>query len=510
MASVLEQAQVFVDKEIERARSEGRPRLRGVRTLSAESGISHVTLLKAMRIEADQGRLVPRTGSGMWLPEALPGPLPRPARTEAGPKWQRLSQQLRRDILDGRFQAGSQLPATKSLLEMYGVCHQTLSRALRALTAEGVLHQECRRHRVALRQGRTRHGNAVVVCAASDDFGNVSLTTARTFPLLQELRTECFRANVELRLQPMERRFFLKPNIENAAALLSAQGERNDLLGGILLSTNLPDRTVADTFAWFAESRLPLATLDENDTLPVQFRRHRAAHYLAMSTTPVSGRVVGRFLLSQGHRRVAYISPHDAEWTRNRFAGLCEAFADAGLRDGARSFTLAGTDNRSEQSQEHKQALLNDIGRAVHTHAHALGIDQHDTAVLVKTLSNDVETRTREYAVRARDEELFEQALAHDDITAWVACNDSVGLHALSYLSRRGIPVPDRLSVVGFDDSLEAYQGKLTSYNFNSLATARSLMNHVLNPSLRRTVPRVLSPEIEGFVTPRASTRPLT
>jgi DNA-binding LacI/PurR family transcriptional regulator len=77
---------------------------------------------------------------------------------------------------------------------------------------------------------------------------------------------------------------------------------------------------------------------------------------------------------------------------------------------------------------------------------------------------------------------LFDRALTIEKCTAWVCANDYIALHALSYLEKKGIAVPQQIGVVGFDDCEDAINYELTSYNFNLPVVARMMVSSVLYP----------------------------
>jgi DNA-binding LacI/PurR family transcriptional regulator len=108
----------------------------------------------------------------------------------------------------------------------------------------------------------------------------------------------------------------------------------------------------------------------------------------------------------------------------------------------------------------------------------------------------------RHSALEAAVARLVAQARAAG-CTALVCANDSAALAALDMLRARGVSVPEEISVMGFDDTLEAHQVRLTRYNFGALQATRALVNHVLAPRTRRQ--RQERVEVEGFVVKRAS-----
>jgi DNA-binding LacI/PurR family transcriptional regulator len=110
-------------------------------------------------------------------------------------------------------------------------------------------------------------------------------------------------------------------------------------------------------------------------------------------------------------------------------------------------------------------------------------------------------------AARELQRPLFERALAYHDVTAWVCASDGPGVQALEFLAERGKRVPQDISVVGFDDSQDAFASGLTSYNFNAQSVVRVMVAHVLDPARALPGRRATGiTEIEGYVTVRRST----
>jgi DNA-binding LacI/PurR family transcriptional regulator len=88
-------------------------------------------------------------------------------------------------------------------------------------------------------------------------------------------------------------------------------------------------------------------------------------------------------------------------------------------------------------------------------------------------------------ALQQQREQLFsmlDTLLPRSGFTAWAGDSDGTCLSCLDYLQIKGVPVPDALSIVGFDDSFEAFLRRLTTYNFNGAAYMRAMLAHVLRP----------------------------
>lgn len=99
-------------------------------------------------------------------------------------------------------------------------------------------------------------------------------------------------------------------------------------------------------------------------------------------------------------------------------------------------------------------------------------------------------------------ERAFERLASMADLTARVCYNDDVALAALGFARQRGIDVPVRVSIVGFDKTFSASITTLTSYDFGCRRAVRALVNHLVGIRGVHTPPPVVP---EGHVNVRAS-----
>jgi DNA-binding LacI/PurR family transcriptional regulator len=104
-------------------------------------------------------------------------------------------------------------------------------------------------------------------------------------------------------------------------------------------------------------------------------------------------------------------------------------------------------------------------------------------------------------------EPLLEDAYRRKDVTAWVGANDHIALRAVEFLSARGVRVPEDISVAGFDNTHAAFQGNLSSYDFNAPGIVHRLLEHVVGPARAGVRNAAGEPsEIEGMVIERMTT----
>jgi DNA-binding LacI/PurR family transcriptional regulator len=108
---------------------------------------------------------------------------------------------------------------------------------------------------------------------------------------------------------------------------------------------------------------------------------------------------------------------------------------------------------------------------------------------------------------RAHAEPLFRKALALKRVTAWVCVNDAMALVAQDYLKARKIGMPQRLSLIGFDDTMEAFGQGLSSYNFNVANVVQTMLGHLLKPSRKSETAAAV--ELPGIVMQRTTSGPV-
>ena len=109
--------------------------------------------------------------------------------------------------------------------------------------------------------------------------------------------------------------------------------------------------------------------------------------------------------------------------------------------------------------------------------------------------------------IKSRMIPLFERIAEDKTITAWVGSNDFVAFTALSYLKNvKRIAVPEAVSVVGFDNTLESFVNDLSSYDFNIPAAVRAMIDFVIKPRRNSQRESASVQRIDGVLVQRGST----
>jgi hypothetical protein len=368
------------------------------------------------------------------------------------------------------------------------------------------------------------------------------------YRILGMFEQECIRRGIKLEVMEIDiynavetRQAALRPEI-------SAPG-----LGYVmdLLWTRSDEfqRSHIDFLARLAGMQRPVALLDETGdfALPLPFSENPLFQVFRIEGKRAGGRVA-RLLLGMGHRSVAYISTsHNSLYSRHRLEGVIEQYSKAGCTDGVRPIinehmdhvllyilTVTGFDDTLirrilsiERTQRQAEDLFNEFARfrergpAQLLTREAAQIIRKNLAGIGDLAQRDIDPPFFNKMVRAALAEaallaggfalspLFDKALADRDITAWICVTDGVALLALAYLGRHGISVPDTLSVVGFDNAPgEAFDGRLTSFDFNATGFVHGILNYLIRPPLRRGHYHHTPVEVEGTIVQRNTTAP--
>jgi len=98
---------------------------------------------------------------------------------------------------------------------------------------------------------------------------------------------------------------------------------------------------------------------------------------------------------------------------------------------------------------------------------------------------------------------LFDSVLRRERHTAWVALTDQIGIMAMDFLKSQG--AAGRLSVVAFDDTIEALGAGLSSYHFGTREVVRAMLEHILYHKHPRRAPSAPLIEVPGVVMMRRS-----
>ncbi|MBD3240666.1 MAG: GntR family transcriptional regulator [Chitinivibrionales bacterium] len=500
-SSQYRKALAHVESLLQALPSSPHARLPTITAMARSAGVAGATMAKAVASLRDEGRLIAKPGAGIYRAPLSP---PAPSRSVSSPplraRWRSAAAQIETDLLYGRLSETGPFPSAKELQARCGVSYRTLRKALEYLQERGVLTREGGRFRPA-QSAATRTGTIVLVLRGNRS-GRLAVLTPYTQDMVRSLEHECGRRSVTLAVVTCyyEGQSFLG-SARLRQAIMATHGS-SSLLGFVFLTMGLESQAgyIRDVLEMLAGFGAPVAVqADSANAVRIPRRGRRPLRSFALGDEADAGAAVGRYLLRLGHRHIAFLSTvHRNAWSRARLTGLHRSV-------------------ESEPDASIFAATLDTYGPAVHTNI--LPRDMRDSlgsllpAGIDPTGISEGEFDTvlaaarqvsRSYHMREALAPLAQSCLRRNEITAWVTANDEHALHCLDLLERRHVAVPQRISVVGFDDSLEALDRQLTSYSFDVRTLGRAMVDHVLG-ALPESVRRgdAAPVHIEGFLTVR-------
>lgn len=472
-------------------------RLPPIATLCSQLKCSARTLSAALAFLRQRGtvRVVPRAGVfSCRSAVAAAAPPPAPLRRTTT-YWERLRERLLDDINRSGFPPGERLPSGKELCNRYGCAPATLRKALSSIASTRRI--EPFRHWYRVPAIPSRHGSGtVLVLTKIRQMGILAALSPRAYDVWRNLQRECRLAGVELRLETID-------TIDDAY-WRRAQRSRDRTLGCVVVTMAMHTSDLARFVETLGHTQARVAMLDEDgtiDPLRATMRSPRIA-IVRMGMGRQPGGIVGDFLIRHGHRRVAYF-PLNPGWPSDdtRCGGVRDAFEQAGLNDAVTVYWPRGLERR----RIGKLLDANPVYRQVHQRAYALWNDSRfeTSAEYVPFIPAYADHLAIHSFMREHMRQCFREALDNKDVTAWVAYNDRQAFVALEFLRAQGVRLPERLSLIGFDNSIEAIGSGLASYDFNVGAVVHAMLEHILGPPRSHASEPGEPIDIAGLVEPR-------
>jgi DNA-binding LacI/PurR family transcriptional regulator/DNA-binding transcriptional regulator YhcF (GntR family) len=481
--------------------------LPGIRRLCRDAGVSQATMEKAVVVLKRAGLLRTAPGKGTYLMPRGPGS----GGTEADPasgvahahqpvrqKWEIIAEKLRTQIASGHLGHRTPFPTTKDLAVTYLANHRTVRKSLQRLFDEGHLCLSGRQYAVVKPPAAARHARVVLITRVAHPVP-FERFAPRSLELLRELQGLCLQRRVNL---DYTFAYYTQTTLHLAPRIAETTSRREPgLLGFVLWTVGFSLPQVTQVLRDIQPLGLPVAVLDELGFAPaIDALGMRLVRVVTMANDSECGLDVGRYLLRLGHREIVYVDYEPMEpWSNTRLAGLRRAFEECGLRNNVTAASIGPEPRPTTEMQTFEPERLVPADVPAARRAEALrGIRRVEQAIWESIALE-----------RARPEmrRRLEQILAERRLTAWVGSGDHVARICLDFLNEQQVKVPDRISVVGFDDVPEAFFSGLTSYSFNPRQTVNCLLDITLtSPARLRREWRPGSITVPGFLVERRTT----
>lgn len=493
-----------------RAIEAGAPRLAGMKQLALAAGVSVPTMCAAVAQCRRDGLVRTVRGSGIYVCRPGEQMQPEPDIPRAPPAKDELAgRQLRADILNGVYAPGEKLPAVKTLCDRLGISYRPLRRALAALVSEGYLSRAARGYRAS--SPRTSGGdNVLVLTIRGFPDAHPRPSTPWLRPLIGMLEQECCRAALRLEIAPV----ILTDSPPGVRCRLfdTRHGRRlcSSAFGFCHLEVGLPQRfneLIVDRILTMSSSPVAsLAVQAEPSELPRGIHSSERLCRLTPALGEECGLAVGRYLLTRGHRHVAYFSAeHHETWSQRRLSGIRRAFAEAGCEGTVRAYTTAPEGR--PLPQRFRTARMRELRRLSRLFDSVNDPEVVDPRrrLLAERFRIPLREAFEAKWARERLTPMMAQAMSDAQITAWVGSNQTAALLCMEFLQAHSVAVPARIGVVAFDDDEELLAAGVTSYNFNPRAIVNMMLRHVLAGSSRQRRDRQSLTTVDGFIVQRRS-----
>jgi len=492
-------------------------KLPSIRQLTQSAGVSFVTMWKSLQQLATEGILiVDDQGGYRWKVggSTIPAAAVATIEKEVPPvlqqsTWQTVTDKLYRDIVTGRFTGNEKLPSCKELQLLYQVSFTTLKKSLSKLVEEQIIEARSNSYFVPPLTGSTSHARLVAIGCGWED-GKI-LVDYQDKNYFRTLESECIRMNLQLDVVVYYRSSERLQFVNTASQKMYDLTDRT-IIGYVFIVANL-ESTPEEVLERLVGLRRNVAVLDVVGgwKIPRCAQGSRFVQIFTATASVVPARRVAQYLLGQGHKSIAFFSPfHKALWSQRRLDTLMEMFTRAGFSGGVHPFVY---DRYAYQwdylkQQEHSEDIRSLIDQYGEWKKEAQSAFFHKFGNLGYSIVKYMtEWNCASGEIFEKMKPLFDAALADPSISAWVMANDFAATIAMDYLKEKSVHVPDDLAIISFDNTLDAMEYHLTSYDFNTQGIITLMLRYIVAPhTIKPAARRGGFIEVDGTLVERRST----
>lgn len=484
-----------------------------IRQLARSAGVSFVTMWKAIRYLLDNGAVISRGNRLIVIKnssEQVPAKDNSSVNSEPGTQItvsQRncIVEKLYKDILTGRFSGDDKLPSCKELQRFYNVSFATLKKTLSVLTEQRIIETRGNSYYIPSLTGSTGWARIVAIgCGWEDGKIWVDYQDKNYF---RSLESECMRMNIQLDVIIYYRKQGRLRFINTASRKEYDLNDRT-ILGYIFIVANL-DSTPEEVLERLSGLGRSIAVLDVVGgwKIPSCARNNSFIQFFTATASVLPAKRVAQYLLSKGHKKIAFFSPfHLALWSKKRLSTIIETYKFAGINDGVISFVLNEYAYQWDYLKNH--IFKEDLRTLMNQYTEW---KKETNSEVFKRLGNlgysfikyITEWNCASGLIYEKMKSLFDKALTNKSITAWVMSNDFTATIALDYLKDCGVRVPEDISIISFDNTIDAMEYHLTSYDFNNLGIITMILRFILAPHTMKLQRRGGCIEVDGTLVVR-------
>ncbi len=488
-----------------------------IRTLAKASDVSFVTMWKAFNLFVHDGSIIPAQKNNKYvfsydkeLPEKQEDP-----KNESGcgideshiSSRQSTTDRIYKDIISGRYATNEKLPSCKEMQQIYDVSFTTLKKSLSDLVQEQIIEFRTNGYYLPSLTGNTGHSRIVVISYGMDD-GKLWVDH-QDKNYFRVIESECIRMNIQLdvivHLNKNDRLQFI-----HSATTKEYNLDAQSILGYIFIVANI-DSSPESVLDRLVRLKRNIAVLDVVGgwRIPQCARNNRHVRFFTTTASELPAKRVAQYLLSKGHNRIAFLSPfHRALWSKRRLSTIETMYSRSGPQHSVVPFVLP--DYAYQWDYLDKQDDASDLKTLISEYSQ---LKKEAKGVLFKQFGNlgynlikyitDINCGSAE--IYEKMHPLFSAALADRSITAWVMANDFAATMAIDFLKEHEMHIPGDLAIISFDNTIDAMEYQLTSWDFNTFGIVNMLLRYILAPHTVKTKSGNDFLEVDGALVIRRS-----
>ncbi|MFP4418505.1 MAG: substrate-binding domain-containing protein [Chitinispirillaceae bacterium] len=459
-----------------------RRKLPPLRILAKECDVSLKTAHDALTSLKQRGIITARWGDGYYSSEHLSSVQRYRDSRHRKHKIDGLIAHIKADLDDNKFPRGSILPALKVLQDHYQVSYPTIKKVLERLVCTGELRRHGKGYRVPYRISPKPWRLRLLIITASDKMGKLNIQSEQEQTFFRMISAETMNRKLDCSFAGLNEDGFFPVLIEPDTGREIVSDSSEGLIGYVVLARHL--KNLGGCLELLTPKQLPIAVWGDEEEIFSHHRKNSRVTFFTIGYSVDAGVKVARHLIGLGHKKVAYISPfHRSRWSQSRLEGLEREYNRSGFANSVRPFVL----NEFSNDWSFMDLIYRD--RLSHHFLDCSKLEaalQTETSAKISSVDFELKKALRDNLILEKSTHLLRQALSDDTITAWVCANDLCALIYLDYLRSNSISVPRDISIVGYDNTFEALQKGLTSFDFNCSGMANAILDHILAPVNRK------------------------
>jgi len=490
-------------------RNQNISKLPSVRTIAKEAGVSYGIMWDALQQKIAQRDLIAIEGRGTFIRSLYS------AHNTSEPRGNRLRKKtitaaLLHDAQSQTFGQQAILPPIKDLQRRYMVGYRTIRSVIDDLLQHAIIEPAGRSYRLCKPTVSAAGASLLFICLGetsrpffhlpgSAEWHYESYKQIDEYSRMRNVRLMCFTFD--------HHNAKVCDFLGNPAVIDRNVIARHNVLGIVFSLNSMLDTPAFRQFIHHLQSlNLPISYVNQDENISLQSLTTATARVFSSGSSYQAGKTMATFLLHRGYSKAVYVTVyHNQPWSVSRLRGVSSAFEQFAHNTTLHAVTL-GIENIEQKNLDLDAMAFERISPLLEPSQEHSGLYQTALQKLYAHFEKEIHTLTRVSLHESLLQQACTRALEYD-AEVWICANDLVAAFAQQFLQRAGKSISPEISLVGFDNCLNAFADELTSYDFNIQAMVRSAIDYCINPNhVLKSAPA--NGVIAGEIVPRASLKP--